>query len=117
MRKAVLTRYGVFEAHLAEELGGGTAFAAMELLESLANAFAGVGECGDVEEALVFGGILEDDGGPVIDRQGDGAACALECLDGLGGVVAEGGEGLGVGEGFEHALPPLVGFYAKVRRD
>jgi len=92
----VLTRYAMFLAHLVEELPGWTAFAAMKFFQTLADAFVGVGECSDVEEALVSGGVLDDGFGFAVDGEDDGTLSGFELLHELDGVVAEGGEGLDV---------------------
>ena len=83
-------------AHLLEELCGWTAFASVKLFQSLADAFVGVGLGGDVEEALVGGGVLDDGFGFAVDGEDDGALGSFEALHHFDGVVAEGGEGLDV---------------------
>lgn len=98
-------------AHLLDEFGGGSAFAAAKLFETLADAFAGVGFGGDVEQALVRGGVLDDGFGLAVDREDDGAPGLLEALHELDGVVAEGGEGLDVFGDVDHAASVLEVFY------
>jgi len=88
--------------HLVEELGCGTAFSSLEFFESLTDALLDVGEGGEIEEALVGGGILEDGFGFAVDGEDDGALGGFELLEEFGGVVAEGGEGLGVLGGVDH---------------
>ncbi len=57
---------------------------------------------GDVEETLVLGGVRKDDGRLAVDHEGDGVVGGLEPVEEFVGVVAEGGQGQGVGEGFGH---------------
>jgi hypothetical protein len=68
----------------------------MELFESLAYAFVGVGFGGKVEHALVFGGFLEDSSWLAVHGEGDGAAGGLESLDDFRRAVAESGERLDI---------------------
>jgi hypothetical protein len=60
----------------------------------LAEAFLFVGFRGQVEEALVFSGVLEDGCGFAIYGEGDGALRCLDLADKFGGLVEEGGERL-----------------------
>jgi len=92
--------------HLVEELGCGTAFSSLEFFESLTDALLDVGEGGEVEEALVGGGILEDGFRFAVDGEDDGALGSFQLLEEFGGVVAEGGEGLGVLGGVDHVWSP-----------
>ena len=55
--------------------------------EALADAFAGVGSCGHVEQPLVLGGILQHGFGFAVYRQDDGALGVFELLDELGRFV------------------------------
>src|SRR5260370_5776212 len=107
----VLTRYAMFLAHLLEELSGWTSFALAKLFQSLADAFAGVGFGGEVEEALVGGGVLDDGFGLAVDGEDDGAAGLLKALHHFDGVVAEGGEGLDVFSDVDHGASVLEVFY------
>ncbi len=102
----VLTRYGMLATHLVEELGCGTAFSSVEFFQSLTDALLDVGEGGEVEEALVGGGILEDGFRFAVDGEDDGALGGFELLEEIGGVVAKGGEGLGVLGGVDHGWSP-----------
>jgi len=90
------TRNAVFFAELIEDLLRWAGAAGGNVFESLADAFAGIGLGGEVEQALIFGGILEDGFGLAVDGEDDGALGLLELLDELDGVVAEGGEWLDV---------------------
>jgi hypothetical protein len=81
---------------LPEELAGRSALSTVELFEALADAFTGIGFGGEIKQALVGGGILKNSFGLAVDGEDNGALRLLELLNKLGGVIAEGGKGLGV---------------------
>src|SRR5882724_6368511 len=97
MARAVrLTRYAIFLAHLLEDLVHRASPACVQVFETLTDAFLRASLGGEVEEALVGGGVLDDSFGFAVDGEDDGAAGLFEALHHFDGVVAEGGEGLDV---------------------
>lgn len=72
------------------------------VFEALTDAFFGVGARGNVEQALVGLGVLDDGRGLAIHRKHHGAFALLEMLDEVAGRAAEGREGLDVGSNVEH---------------
>jgi hypothetical protein len=95
-RRVSLTSYAIFLAEFGEDFAGRTCAAFGDILQPLAESLFWINLGGEVEEALVFGGVLEDGLGFAVDGEDDGALGLLKLLNELDGVVAEGGEGLDV---------------------
>jgi hypothetical protein len=92
----------MFLAKFIEKFAGGTSASCCDIFETLADAFVDVGCGGEVEEALVGGGVLDNGFGFAVDSEDDGAAGLFEALHHFDGVVAEGGEGLDVFGDVDH---------------
>ena len=67
----ILTRYGMRRFEFGKEFLHVSTFALLSLFEALANAFASVGEGGDVEEPLIRLDVLHNSGGLAFDRKHD----------------------------------------------
>lgn len=99
------TRYVIFLSHVVEDFFERAGAAFPHVFETLTDAFVDVGCGGEVEEALVSGGVLDDGFGFAVDGEDDGALGGFELLHELDGVIAEGGEGLDVFGDVDHGWP------------
>jgi hypothetical protein len=58
-RRVILTRYSIRSLDLCEKLPGVPHFATFRLFETLADSFAGIGQCCEVEQSLILFRILQ----------------------------------------------------------
>jgi hypothetical protein len=91
-----LTWYAILLPHFGKHFFGRIGAAGFDVFAALTDSFDDVSLGGDVEEALIGFGGLDNGLGSSVDGENDGAARLLELLEHLDGVVAEGGEGLDV---------------------
>jgi len=67
-----LTSYAIFLTEFGEDFAGGACAALCYVFQSLTKAFFRIGKCGEVEEALVGDGVLDDGFGFAVDGEDDG---------------------------------------------
>jgi hypothetical protein len=103
-------------AEFIKELACGASAPCGHVFEALADGFFFIAKGGEVEEALVGGGVLDDSFGFAVDGEDDGSAGLLKALHHFDGVVAEGGEGLDVLGDVDHGGLRLGGILSYLNR-
>jgi hypothetical protein len=93
-RAVISTVYSIFLAQFSEHLTSGAGASGGNIFKALPDAFVGIGFGGQLEEALIFGGVLEDDRGLALHGERNRALRCLDLLDQVGGLVEEGGKRL-----------------------
>src|ERR1700722_4047398 len=81
---------------LPEELARRLAFSFSRLLQSLANAFAGIGRRRDVEQSLVGPGVLDYSSGLALHREDHGALALAQLFEEVCRTAAKRGQRLDV---------------------
>src|SRR5579863_6426113 len=95
-RSISLTKYAMLGAEFFQGPSRGFVSAALQVLHALANALAGIGAGGDVEEPLIGPGILHHRLGFTVHGNDHRAFALLELLHEFAGPPAEGSERLNV---------------------
>src|SRR5580658_3912763 len=101
-RGVILTRYAMRGFEFGEEFLDVAAFATLCLDQALADALAGIGAGGEVEEALIGLGIHDDSGSLAFHREYNGAFALLELLHKVAGPAAESSQRLDILRNIKH---------------
>src|SRR6266849_3391492 len=102
-RVVILTRYAMRGFEFRKEFLHVLILSSLSLFQALANAFASVGEGGDVEESMIRLGVLHNSGGLAFDREHDRPFALLKLFQKVPGPAAEGSQRLDILCDVEHS--------------